>query len=185
MHLDSTTIFIIFLMFLIAYASYSANKAKNNIYCMFIRADKTWINKWAKPKQRRIVFDNGWYYLNSKRMISRVLEDGIYKLFPQKVHAQIFRWNSSNPLNPDDFTQTWETPESRKNLNKEEDIRDLMVGNVQALGTKKKKGMIEGLMPILTVVGFVIVGYLLYTVMKKQDMLGNALNIIQQMLMNK
>lgn len=182
MALNSTTVFIVFLIFLVVYASYTANRAKNNIYCMFIRSDNTWINKWAKPKQRRIEFDNGWYYLNSKRMISRVLEDGIYKIFPQKVHAQIFRWNSPNPMNPGDFTQTWETPESRKNLSKEEDIRALSAGTAQALGAKKKKGMLEGLMPIIAIVGVVIIGYLLYATTKKIDSLGNAINVIQQML---
>lgn len=182
MTFNTTTMLALLAILAVVYVSYTMQKLKTRIHCTFIRADKTKIEKWVKATQRRIAFDGGWYYVVPKRIILAVWDKGIFSLFPTKVQSLIFKWDDPNPLDPETFNNTWETPETRANLNKEEDIRAYAHGNMTATG-KQKKGMLEGLMPILTIAGFVIVGYVLYIIMKKQDMLGNAINVLQEMLM--
>jgi hypothetical protein len=183
MALNSTTLFIIFLIFLVAIASYQAHKSKNYTYCMFLRRDRSWKNKWVKAKAGRIEFDGGWYYFNPKRTFSKILDEGFpYMIFPTKVDAVILRWDKPNALNPEDFSNDWETPEARKNMNKTEDIEALAKGNRQSLGKPQKKGMLEGYMPIIMILGVVALGYMMYMLMGKIDMLGQAINVLQSMM---
>ncbi len=182
MSLSSILVFLLLLMFLVAYASYSLNKAKSHIYCMFIRWDGTWINKWAKPMQDRIDFDKGWYKLNPEMMISKVLDNGIHKLFPTKVDAQIFRFGNPDPLNPFKFEIASLTPEQRKALNKREDIEAYAQGNRTSLQSKQRKGMLESLMPMITLAVFAVMGYMIYILNSRVDQIGFGQNVVQQML---
>ena len=92
-----------------------------------------------------------------------------------------YRWDSSQPLDPKNFNNEYESPESRKQLDKEEDIRALHEGNRKAQG-QGKQGMLSGWMPLITVIGFVVLGFVIYMVLKKIDQLGFAMNVIQQQL---
>lgn len=179
MALDPVSVFIIFLIFLVLYASYLLNKAKNNIYCMFIKYDGTWVNKWVKPKLTQVDFAGGWYYLNKKLLISKVLDTGVYKLFPTKVDAQIFTQGDPDPMNPYNFTIASLTPEARKALDKTEDIAALYQGNRASLQAGRKKGLLEGMMPIVQVITVVAIGYILYIL----DKVGMSINVLQQMML--
>ena len=182
MGIDTTTVFVVFLFMIFIYASYQTRAIKDKTHCTFIRPDTSKIYKWIKAKQRRVEFDGGWYYINPKRRILENIDKGIHLLFPTKATAFIFRWDSSQPLDPTTFENNWETPEARLALNKEEDIRAYSAGNVQAISSKGKQGMLERLMPILMLVSVIIIGYMAYSMTKRMDMLGNAMNVIQQML---
>lgn len=180
---DNTTLmFFIMLVALVAYAAYEVNKVKSKIHCTFIRPDRTKIEKWAKEKQRRVDFDNGWYYIAPKRIVLAAKDTGIFKLFPTKIQTLIFKWDSPMPLDPTTFQNNWETPEARKALDKTEDIIAYSHGNVQAIASKPKKGLLENLMPIISVAAILIIGYMLYTLNNRIDMLGQAINVLQQML---
>lgn len=85
------------------------------------------------------------------------------------------------PLDPKTFNNSYETPEMRKQLNMEEDVRALHEGNRKAQGTAKG-GALSGWMPIIVLCGFLILGYLTYSNMKKADQLGYAMNVIQTQL---
>jgi len=182
MSLSSISAFVLLLMFLVVYASYSLGKAKNHTYCMFIRGDGTWVDKWAKPRQTRIDFDNGWYYLNPKMNISKVLDKGIYKLFPTKADGQIFTFGNPDPLDPYKFEIAALTPETRKALNKREDIEAYAQGNRTSLQQKQRKGMLESLMPMITLAAFAALGYFVYVLNSRVDQIGFGQNVVQQML---
>ncbi len=173
---------LVILIFVIFYASYSAYSLKTRIFCSFRKADKTLIEKWAKVNQRRIEFEGGWYYVNPKRTYTMLLTKGIHQIIPIWIRRSDYRWDSSQPLDPETFTNDWETPEARANLDKEEDIVAYSKGNRTSFQAKQKKGMLESYMPIITIGGFVLIGYVIYTLTKKVDMLGTAINVAQQML---
>ena len=184
MNLGTETIFIVIAIALIGYAAYSTHQIKNKIYCTFIRADNTRIDKWCKKSQRRIEFDGGWYYIVPSRVILIDYDKGIFGLFPTKVASLLFRWNSSQPLDPKTFDNTYEKPEYRKQLNKEEDIRAFSEGSRQTLISQKRKNMLEGYLPIILIVGFLIIGYFVWQQRSMIDQLGLAMNTIQEMLMD-
>lgn len=184
MAMDMTTALVILLLFVIVYASYSARSLRTKIWCSFRRLDRTKIEKFAKQNQRRVEFDNGWYYVNPRRTTLMLWNKGIHALIPTWIRTSDYRHDSSQPLNPDTFENTWETPEARKALNKEEDIRAYSAGNVQAVG-KQKRTLLDNWLPIIFVIAVIIIGYMLYTLTQKTDMLGQAINVLQQMMMGQ
>jgi preprotein translocase subunit SecG len=182
MSLSPSTLLIVVLIFVVLYASYSARSLKHKIYCTFRKKDRTILHKWAKEEQSKIDFDGGWYDVVPGSTVLRMWDSGIHYFFPVWVRCLDFRWDSSKPLNPDTFDNTYR-PEERKQLDMADDISALERGNVQAFqGAKGAKGFLERWMPILILVGFVIIVYMVMQQNKRLDMLGNSTNFIQQQL---
>lgn len=184
MGLDATTVFIVIVAVIVGYNVYSLNQVKNKVHCYFITPQLTLIKKWIKSMQRRVEFMGGWYYVHPKRVIGEDMSSGIHAFFPTKASALIFKWDSTQALDPRTFSNDYEKPEDRAGLDATEDIRGYSAGNVQAIAAKGKQTLLERLQPILIVVVVVIVGYMMYSMTKRMDMLGQALNVIQQQLMN-
>lgn len=168
------------------YAIFNCYRAKTRVYCTFQRRDKTVTTKWAKAKNgERIEFDGGWYYVNMKRITLRALESGFSFLFPTMVRCLEFRYNSSQPVDPETGENNWETPEARKNLNKREDIESLEMGSQRAMG-KVKTGLLgTGWLPVILVLGIVICLYLVFQMRGQIDSVGNAINVLQEMMLEK
>lgn len=165
---------------LIGYASYSAYKLKDQIWCSFRRRDRTKIEKFASQRQAKIDFDNGWYWVRPERTTLILWTKGIHQIIPIWVRSLDYRWDSSLPLDPQDFTNKWDSPEARKALDKTLDIQALQAGNTQALsGAKVKKSLLEAYMPIIVIIGFIGLGYLMWN---QQEILGRGQNAIQGML---
>ncbi len=182
MQFSSPVVLIIILALVIFYASYETHKLKTKIRCIFIRADNTIREKWINAHQRRVEFDDGWYHVLPDRALLTLLDKGIFALFPTKAESLIFTSGSDMPMNAKTFNTGWGTPEARKALSKEEDILALRRSQ-QQLGSKQKRTLFEGWMPIITIGGFLILGYLQYTQNNKADMIGQAVNVLQQMMM--
>ena len=183
MNLQGTLLF--FALVIVVYASYSAHQLKNKVYCTFVRRDKTVIEKWAKVGQGRIEFDGGWYYVNPRRVTLQFWDKGIHTIIPTRIQRMQFRWDSSQALDPETFSNDYEKPEERLQLDKTEDYRAYSEGNRAALtSAKQKKGMLDQLMPIIILGGFAIVGYMLYQNGHRMDMLGAQQNTIFQMIQN-
>jgi len=152
---------------------------------MFTRRDKTIARKWAKAKNgERIEFNGGWYYVNMKRIKLEALDKGFNLLFPTMVRCLEFTYSSIWPIDPETGEAGAETPESRKNLDKREDIEALNVGSQRAFG-KQKMGMAGGWMPVAMLIGIVASLYFNYQAAGKIDMLGQAINVLQELAMKK
>jgi hypothetical protein len=179
----STQQFIIYIVVIgVIYASYCSYRAKNKVYCTFTRRDKTTGHKWIKAKNgERIEFDGGWYYVVMGCITTEALDSGFNMIFPTMVRRLDFTWKSSYPKDPATGEPLPETPEMRKNLNKREDIEALNKGTQQAFGKGKIGLMGGGLLPIMLVIGLAASLYLIFQLMGKVDMLGQAINVLQQM----
>jgi len=183
--LDTSSILIIFLLGFIAYAAYSAYSLKSKIWCSFRRVDRTKIEKFAKVTQKRIVFDGGYYIVRPERTTLILWTKGIHQFFPIWVRSLDFRHDSSLPLSPNDFTNTWETPEARKALNKEEDIQGFALGTRAALTGKTKKSLLESLTPLIMLGGFAILAWMAWQSQKRIDTIGQMMNVLQQLILTK
>jgi hypothetical protein len=179
---DMTTMFLVVAFVVIFYASYSAHKLKDQIWCTFRRRDKTRIEKWGKVKYGRIEFDGGWYYLNTKRTTIKMVTSGIHQIMPIWVRCLDFRFDSNQPLDPDNFNADYDNPNDRKALDKSEDLTALMVSQANSLGGNKKQGLLEKIFPIIVIAGFCILGYFVYSTMQKTDAVGYGMNVIQTQL---
>ena len=168
---------------IIAYIWYSVNDKRDKIYCTLIRKDKTKLNEWRKKNPSgRVEMDGGWYYYTSNAVTYDWLNKGIHLLFPIYVPCALFRWNCKWALSPEKFEADEESPQVRKNLDKEEDLTAWRKSGQTAMAGKKKMSMLEAYMPMITVGGFIVVGYFIWTLMGKVNMIGAGQNAIQNML---
>ena len=165
-------------------AAYNCYRAKNQVYCFFTRRDKTVAHKWAKAKNgERIEFDGGWYYIVMRRIRLEALVSGFNLLFPTMVRRLEFTYRSIWPIDPETGDADAETPEARKNLDKREDIEAFNIGSQKSYG-KVKGGLLGGgWLPIILVVGIVSCLYLVWQMQGSINSLGNAVNVLQEMMM--
>jgi hypothetical protein len=173
----NTNILLVFMVFLLAYQAYSTMSLKDKIFCTFYRANKTKIEKWAKDKQRLIDFDGGWYEVDPSCIVLQLK----WNPLPVWIRASTYRFDSPKPLNPSSFDNRY-TPDERKQLDKADDIRELQVGNNRAVQGSKQKVAIGGFLPIIILIGFVIVGFMLWQQGSHINQIGNGQNAIESML---
>jgi len=170
----------------ILYAIYSCHRAKTKVYCTFTRRDKTVGYKWAKAKNgERIEFDSGWYYIITSRVKLKSLDVGFNMFFPTMVRCLDFTYKSIWPIDHETGKADEETPEARKNLDKREDIEAFNLGSQKSYG-KPKFGLLGGgWMPVILLVGMVACLYLIWQMQGQIDSVGQAMNVLQEMMMNK
>lgn len=181
MNLSPSTTYIILALFVVAYLSFDTYTLSKKIHCTFRRRDNTKLTKWAKMTQGEVEFDGGIYHVRPERTYQQLYTGGLHVLIPTWIRCSDYRWDSAMPLDPKTFNNSYETPEMRKQLNMEEDVRALHEGNRKAQGTMKQ-GMMAGWMPIIVLCGFLILGYFTYSNMKKIDQVGYGMNVIQTQL---
>lgn len=184
MEINWNDLFLYLLMFVLIYLTYTAYTLKNKIWCSFRRRDRSKVEKWAiiskKGKWNDIEFDGGLYHVEPKRTV--LVWRMMLGFFPMPVRCLDFRHDSSRALDPDTFENTF-TPEERLKLDASDDIRQLGEANDRALPTTRiKQGMFEKLMPIITIGGFIVFGYLLWMMKQDQNQIGNQSNVIMQQL---
>jgi hypothetical protein len=152
-------------------------RINTKILCRFMRRDKSVKKKWVKPRNgERVEFDGGWYYVITKRILFETM-----MFMPAKVLE--FSYKSIYPRDPETGEANAETPEARRNLNKREDIEALEVGSQRALGKVKVGVMSGGWLPIILVVGVVACLYFVWQMRGQIDAVGQALNVLQEMMM--
>ncbi len=177
--LSTGQVLIGFLVIILAYGIYSVYTLKDKIHCTFIREDKTIVAKFAKVKMQKIDWENKWYNLDPKRTVLKLVWMGI---IPTYVRCLIFKWDSNMPLDPTTWSNAYDNPADRKALDRTENLRSLLINTKTSVGMKsnQKKGMLEGLVPIILICGFLILGYFGYQSIKKLDLIGIGQNVIQE-----
>ncbi len=178
MSLSPTTTWFVFIILIVAYLAYDTRSLSKKVFCTFRGRDGTRLTKWATMTQGRILHDNGWYYVRPDRTYQALYTGGLHFLIPTWIRCSDYKWDSPQPLDPKTWNNDYETPEQRRQLDKEEDIRALHEGNRKAQGAMKQ-GALSNFMPIIIVIGFVAVGFVIYMVSKKIDNVGFALNVVQ------
>ncbi len=165
------------LIFIVLWQVFSAYNYGNKIWCTFRTREKTLIGKWVKANDGTVVFGRGKYTVDPSRVFL-----GIKWLpLPMWVKIADFRYNSPLALEPHSFDNSL-TPERRTQLDISDAVEGYTRGGQKALAASKKKGFMEGWLPILLIAGIVIIGYLVYKQQARIDLLGNGQNAIQQQL---
>ena len=182
MALSNSQLIIGVIVIFIGYSIFQVWSLKDKVYCTFIRRDTTEINKYEKIKSAKITFDNAYYNIVPDRVTLKLVWCGI---IPTWVKCLKFKWDSNMPINPKDWNNTYDKPEDRKALNRTEAIQSLNRKQEGILtGKGGKQGMLEKLMPVLVIAGFLILGWITYQLMGKVDQTGLAMNTIQQQLLD-
>lgn len=178
--LSSSQLILGCVIIFIGFSIYQIYSLKDKIHCTFIKEDRTTIERIVKAKAGRIVFDGGWYKLDINRTTQKLKWIGI---FPTWMRCLIYRFDSPVPLDPADWHNDFK-PEDRKALDRSDDIRALVEksSGFNVKGGSNKKTFLESITPILTIAGFLILGYLIWKMQGNIDMLGNGQNYIESQL---
>ena len=172
---------ILSVLIVVAIFAYELFMVNTRIRCIFTGRDKKIKKKWAKPTNgERIEFNNGWYYVVTHCI---TYDTALFGLLP--VAVLNFTWRNKYPIDPATGDVATETPEMRKNLDKREDIQAYNEGGRVAIGKTKVGFMGGGILPIILVVGVVASVYFIFQMRGQIDMLGQAINVLQEMIMKK
>ncbi len=174
MQLPPNSTFIVIFVLVIGWQIFSTLNTTHRIWCSFRRRDRTKLEKWAKDDQGRIDFDGAWYHVEPSRCVLMLK----WMPLPMWVRALDYRWNSARALHPDTFETSFD-PTERKRLDRSDEIRAFDEGGQRAMKGGEKKGMLERLFPIIVLVGFVIIGFMLWRMQNSVNMLGIGQNYLE------
>jgi hypothetical protein len=179
--LSTTQIIIVFLVLILGYGIFSVYMLKDKVYCTFRRKDRVVINKVVNIKSGRVVFSNCWYDLDPRRTTQKIVWMGI---IPTWVRCLDFREDSRYPLDPETFNNDADSPSDRAALDMTDDLRALLETQKIAMNQKGsgKKGMLESLMPIIMICGFLIIGYFVYKEQAMVNSIGMQGNVTQSQI---
>jgi hypothetical protein len=167
------TIAAIFLM-----AGFLQWDKKDKIHITYHGSDKRVRYRWVKNDAKFTVFESGLYAVLPDRCASMNYNPLV--ILPSQVQHLDLRFDSCIPMNPESFEYTDITPQAWLALTKERDIRDYSKANTE-VSRNDKKGLLDQYQGLIILGGFGIVGYLVYMLMGKIDMLGKAVNVLQAM----
>ena len=138
---------------------YEQYKKKKQVYCTFRTPSRTKEDKWVSLKSKYVIFRGGKYRVNPKKISLLWWDRGILGALKLGywVPSLDYRWDTDQPLDPDTFEPTWDTPETRDLLSSEEEFADF-AKHASPTGSKKG-GTFERLLPwvmlgILVIVAF-------------------------------
>ncbi len=167
---------LIILGFVIFILWYQVRLNSTRILCIFRGRNKTRVERFAKDSQARIVFEDGYYDVDPGRITIGIRS--IFFIFPLPIRCLDFRHDSAKALHPDTFENQM-TAEERKQLDTADSIKEYSQGSRQGLMGRGKMGLLERYQGIITVIGFVIIAFVIYNLMQKIDLLGTQGNVIQ------
>ena len=183
----NANLFLFVIIVIVGIVSYQTNSLSSKVKCVITTPTNTeevkWININSPIVKFKINKETRIYYNNPKFIKHSVKRDGLFMFFPTKVDIEYFAWNSKYPLDPLTLEPTAESPENEANLQLSQDLKDYAEG-YKNMSPNAKQGLFAQWMPIITIIGFIIVGFLIYQNNQNTTDVGNAVNVLQSMMQN-
>lgn len=172
--MDSKTMLIAFLVIIILMLWFSLKNLEGKIKCVFHTKDRTVEEKTLKTTDKMVKFSQGTYEINPRRFSIKWIR--LWSVFSFPMLYQEWKWDSSQPLDPSTFKNSWDTPEARNASDSEREWRGFNQGIDTQLG--KKQSGLERWLPYITI-GVVVIGlFFLYSTF------NGKLGILEQQLQN-
>jgi len=163
---------------ILAMVLYSHRQLKGKMLCTFRRANKTMVEKLVPAGKTEVIFDGGKYNVNSRRITLFLYKRGIHQFFPTYIPRLDFSFDSPDPLDPENFQNSWDTPESRLASGQAESFQAFAKGIDTQIG--KKSRFPEWLFPAITIGAVLVIGYLVYQQGEHLSYLEQLIKIGQQ-----
>jgi hypothetical protein len=156
------TFLIVVVIFFVAMFFYDMARKKNKIYCTFRTPQKTREEKFVSAKSKYVIWRGGRYKINPKKITTTWWDRGLLGALKIGYWVQTldFTWWTDQPLDPDNFEVTWDTPEVRNMLSSEEDYLDFAKHAAPTSG--KKESGLQRMLPWIMLGVVVILGYLIF-----------------------
>ncbi len=150
---------VVIALLLVGYILYSIYNLQYKTLCYFRRKNKQRVRRFVPLKDNKVVFDNHEYEIDPR--CAQLEWVKILGLFSVPIVAYDFSWYHRFPHNPDDFENTWDTPDLRKAINLTDRMKAYAKGQSQALGGKKPSTL-QQYLPWIAIIGILIIGVMLY-----------------------
>ena len=163
--MNTQTMMMVFLGIIVLAGMWQSRRMKSYVFCSYTSRSKQSYDKVVKEKNSYVIFEGKKFYLLPSYGKSRQFDKGLSSLFPTKITAYDFRWNSPYPVDPNTGDPAVLSPEVEKALDQEGILLAAYQNQGQAaLSTSKGKGgFLEKMMPIIVIVLALAVAYLVYT----------------------
>lgn len=174
--MSAGTFFVVAIVLLVGYVFFEQIQKKNQVYCSFRRPNRTKIEKWVKLHSKYVIFEGGKYRVNPKKITLLWWNRGILGMFGVGfwVPSLDYRWDTDQPLDPDTFETTWDTPEVRNMLGSEEDYKDFAKGAPPA--GAKKEGVFQRFLPWIMLAILLVLALWIY---QMQGQLAGLMQLIK------
>jgi hypothetical protein len=139
---------------------YAQAKLKNKSFCTFRRANGTKYDKLVTTKGNYIIEEDGRYNIEPSRRSLYWFARGIHQFFPQWIPSYDFSFDSPHAMDPKDFHNTWDTPQTRNASSQADSFRAFARGIQSQTG--KKSGLPEWLFPVIIIGLICLLGYWIY-----------------------
>ena len=158
-------VMIIFLFAIVALGMFQARKMKKYISYSYTSSTNQAYDGIVKVDGNIIVFDGKKYYLLPQYGVNKQYTKGLSGLFPTKITHYDLLWNSPYPIDHKTGQPAILSPEVERSLDQQSSILATYQNQGQSAisGIKTKGGIMEKLMPILTIVAILGVAYLVWT----------------------
>ena len=164
MKLDSVTMMLILLAGIVVLGMWQSRKMKTKVFCNYTSRSKQTYDKLVNEKDGKVIFEGKAFKLLPAYGKSKYYDKGLSSLFPTKITAYDFRWNSDLPIDPNTGEPAMLTPEVMNKLNQEGAMLSYTGSNQTALATSKSKfGGMDKFMPIIMIALACAVAFLIYT----------------------
>lgn len=140
---------------------YNQQKFKNKMLCFFRQPNGLLIKKFVPINAQWVVFNNQRYLVDPNCIALHWYDEGLNKLQPILIPTMEFRWDTIYPLNPRDFTVTWQSPTAVQAVFQSNQQTAFSKGAASQSGGKKR--FPEWFFPAITIGAVLIVGYLVYS----------------------
>jgi hypothetical protein len=163
--MSSTTIYIVIILLVVLYASFSARKNRTKLRCRYTSRSKQTFNKVVDAKSSTVFFDNKKFYIVAGCVKHHWMDDGIQWLFPTFMPEMDFVWNSEFPVDPNTGNPVVLSPDVAGIYKEEESYRNYAGGQQTEMsksgGTAKLSG-ISKYLPWIAIAAVALVAVYFY-----------------------
>ncbi len=134
---------------------------RNKAFCTYTRATKQEVEKFVPITARYVIFDGKKFEISPSRAKLFYWNRGLIgALFPQWVIKYEFDWFSDKPRNPNDYSDSMDTPENRYIVRNADRYHSFHEGMLNQAG--KKKGILAQYGILIALAAFAIIAFLWY-----------------------
>ena len=163
--MNSQNIYIILVLLIFLYASYSTRKLRRRIKCRYTSQSKQTYNKVVLASSSWVIFEGKKFYIIPNCVKHHWVDEGIGWLFPTFMPEMDFVWNSKYPVDPNTALPVVLSPEVENTIDEENSFRSYAGGQKQMLATQGS-GKLSGFskyIPWIALIGVALVAVYFYT----------------------
>lgn len=179
--MDTQLMMLIFLLILVVAGMYQARRMKNFVFCTYTSRSKQTYDKLVKEQSSHVIFDGKKFNILPSCGKSRQYNKGLSSLFPTKITAYDYVWNSQNPIDPNTGQPAMLSPEVEKILDQEGALKDYAGSQQAGLTGRGRTGGLDKWMPYIMiglVIAIVYSIYMSYQMKTDQDIMKQAISDI-------